>query len=270
MLLLQDKVALVAGVANHRSIAWGISKALAGAGARLILTAQERVKATVEELAASLPDAIVLQMDVQRDDEIDAAFAEVERRYGGLDILVHSIGYAAAKLEGRYIDTTREGFLLALDISAYSFTALARRAEPLMERRGGGAMLTLTYLGSERVFPNYNVMGVAKAALEASVRYLAWDLGAKNIRVNAISSGPQRTLAARGIADFNLMWEQMKTSAPLRRNVEQDEVGQAALFLCSPMASAITGHILFVDAGYHVMGMSFGPKKASGAEGATD
>lgn len=255
-MLLQDKIALVAGVANHRSIAWGIGKAFAGAGARLIFTAQERVKPTVEELAATLPDATVYQMDVLRDAEIDAVFAEVQAKYGGLDILVHSLAYAPPEaLERPYVETSREAFLTALDVSAYSFTALAQRAAPLMERRGGGAMLTLTYLGSERVFPNYNVMGVAKAALEASVRYLAWDLGARNIRVNAISSGPQRTLAARGIADFTLMWERMKTAAPLRRNVEQDEVGQAALFLCSPMASAITGHILFVDAGYHVMGM---------------
>jgi enoyl-[acyl-carrier protein] reductase I len=254
--VLADKVALVAGVANRRSIAWGIATALAGAGARVVLTAQERVKPAVADLAGTLPDAMALQMDVQRDAEIDAAVSEIERRYGGLDILVHSLAYAPAEaLDDRYVETARDAFMTALDVSAYSFTALARRAEPLMERRGGGALLTLTYLGSERVFPHYNVMGVAKAALEASVRYLAWDLGPKNIRVNAISSGPQRTLAARGIADFNLMWERMKTAAPLRRNVEQDEVGRAALFLCGPLASGVTGHILYVDAGYHAMGM---------------
>jgi enoyl-[acyl-carrier protein] reductase I len=245
-------------VANRRSIAWAIAQALAREGAELAFTYQgERLKDTVGELAGSLaPDPLLLPCDVTRDEELDAVFAEVGKRFGGLDILVHSLAFAQKEdLEGRFLDTGRESFGLALDISSYSLTACVKRAEPLMESRGRGAVLTMTYLGGERAVPNYNVMGVAKAALESSVRYLANELGPKGIRVNAISAGPIRTLAARSIAGFTTMESHMEQRAPLRRNVEASEVGEAALFLCSPMASAITGTVLFVDAGYHIVGM---------------
>ncbi len=257
-MLLEGKQGLVLGVANRRSIAWAIAQALAGEGAQLAFTYQgERLKEGVQDLVSSLDqEPLLLPCDVTRDDELDAVFAAVGERFGGLDILIHSLAYAAKEdLEGRFVDTRRENFSLALDISAYSLTACVRRAEPLMERRGGGAVLTMTYLGGERAVPNYNVMGVAKAALDASVRYLAYELGPKRIRVNAISAGPIRTLAARSIAGFTTMEAIMEQRAPLHRNIEAGEVGQAALFLCSPMASAITGEILFVDAGYHIAGM---------------
>jgi enoyl-[acyl-carrier protein] reductase I len=256
--LLEGKQGLVLGVANRRSIAWAIAQALAREGAELAFTYQgERVKEGVEELARSLPgEPFLMPCDVTHDEEIEAAFKEVGDRWGGLDIMIHSLAFAAKEdLEGRFTDTKRESFQLALDISAYSLTACVQRAEPLMERRGGGAVLTMTYLGGERAVPNYNVMGVAKAALDASVRYLAHELGPKNIRVNAISAGPVRTLAARSIAGFTTMESIMEQRAPLRRNIEAAEVGETALFLCSPMASAITGEILFADAGYHIMGM---------------
>jgi enoyl-[acyl-carrier protein] reductase I len=256
--LLEGKQALVLGVANRRSIAWAIAQALAREGARLAFTYQgERVRSGVEELVRTIDqDPILLPCDVTRDEELDAVFAEVDSRFGGLDIMVHSLAFANKEdLEGRFIDTSREGFRLALDISAYSLAACARRAEPLMERRGSGAIMTMTYLGGERAVPNYNVMGVAKAALDATVRYLAYELGPKNIRVNAVSAGPIRTLAARSIAGFTTMESLMEQRAPLRRNVDAAEVGQTALFLCSPMASGITGEILFVDAGYQIVGM---------------
>jgi enoyl-[acyl-carrier protein] reductase I len=256
--LLEGKQGLVLGVANRRSIAWAIAQALAREGAQLAFTYQgERLKEGVEELAASLGgEPFLLPCDVTRDEEIDAVFSEVGERFGGLDIMIHSLAYAAKEdLEGRFVDTGRENFKLALDISAYSLTACVRRAEPLMKRRGGGAVLTMTYLGGERAVPNYNVMGVAKAALEASVRYLANELGSHGIRVNAISAGPVRTLAARSIAGFTTMETHMEQRAPLRRNIDAAEVGQTALFLCSPMASAITGEVLFVDSGYHIVGM---------------
>jgi enoyl-[acyl-carrier protein] reductase I len=256
--LLEGKQALVLGVANRRSIAWAIAQALAREGARLAFTYQgERVRSGVEELVRTIDqDPILLPCDVTRDEELDAVFAEVDSRFGGLDIMVHSLAFANKEdLEGRFIDTSREGFRLALDISAYSLAACARRAEPLMERRGSGAIMTMTYLGGERAVPNYNVMGVAKAALDATVRYLAYELGPKNIRVNAVSAGPIRTLAARSIAGFTTMESLMEQRAPLRRNVDAAEVGQTALFLCSPMASGITGEILFVDAGYQIIGM---------------
>jgi enoyl-[acyl-carrier protein] reductase I len=256
--LLEGKQGLVLGVANRRSIAWAIAQALAGEGAQLAFTYQgERLKEGVRELVSSLgQEPLLLPCDVTRDDELDAVFAAVGEHFGGLDILIHSLAYAAKEdLEGRFVDTRRENFSLALDISSYSLTACVRRAEPLMEGRGGGAVLTMTYLGGERAVPNYNVMGVAKAALDASVRYLAYELGPKRIRVNAISAGPIRTLAARSIAGFTTMETIMEQRAPLRRNIEAGEVGQAAIFLCSPMASGVTGSILFVDAGYHIAGM---------------
>jgi enoyl-[acyl-carrier protein] reductase I len=256
--LLEGRKGLILGVANRRSIAWAIAQALAREGAELAFTYQgERVRDTVGELAASLGgDPLLLPCDVTRDEELDSTFQAVDQRFGGLDIMVHSLAFAAKEdLEGRFLDTKRENFALALDISAYSLTACAQRAEPLMERRGGGAMLTMTYLGGERAVPNYNVMGVAKAALDASLRYLAYELGPKNIRVNAISAGPIRTLAARSIAGFTTMESHMEQKAPLRRNVDASEVGSTALFLCSPLAAGITGTVVYVDAGYHAIGM---------------
>ena len=254
--MLQGKTGLVFGVANRRSIAWAIAQALVGAGARLAFTYQgERLESGVRELAATVDSPLVLPCDVTRDEDLDRVFGAVGEQLGGLDILVHCVAFAAREdLDGRFVDTNRANFLMSLDISAYSLTAMAKRAEPLMERQGGGAILTMTYLGGERAMPNYNVMGVAKAALDASVRYLASDLGPKNIRVNAISAGPLRTLAARSIAGFATMEEHYEKRAPLRRNVDAGEVGQTALFLCSPMAAGITGEVLFVDAGYHIMG----------------
>ena len=254
--MLEGKTGLVFGVANRRSIAWSIAQALAGAGARLAFTFQgERLEAGVRDLAGSLDSSLVLPCDVTRDEDLDAVFETVGKELGGLDILVHSVAYAAKEdLEGRFVDTPRANFLMAIDVSAYSLTAMARRAEPLMGARGGGSILTMTYLGGERAVPNYNVMGVAKATLDASVRYLASELGPANIRVNAISAGPIRTLAARSISGFTVMEEHYEKRAPLRRNIDAVEVGQTALFLCSPMASGITGEVVFVDAGYHVMG----------------
>jgi enoyl-[acyl-carrier protein] reductase I len=255
-MLLQGKTGIVFGVANKRSLAWAIAKALDGAGARLAVTYQgERFEKNVRDLAASLRDPLLLPCDVARDADLDAAFERVRESFGGLDLLVHSVAFAKGEeLAGQFAATSREGFALALDVSAYSFVAAARRAAALMEGRGG-TMLTLTYLGSERVVPNYNVMGVAKAALEAAVRYLANDLGPAGIRVNAVSAGPVRTLSASGVSGFTGMLEQVAARAPLRRNVEADEVADAALFLLSPMARGVTGQIVFVDAGYHVMGM---------------
>ncbi len=256
MPLLEGKTALIFGVANHRSIAWAIAQALASEGARLALAYQERMEKYVRDLAAKIPDTIALPCDVQNDAELDAAFTQVGEAFsGGLDILIHSVAYAPpSELENPFIETTREGFKTALDISAYSLIAMAKRAKPLMQARGGGSVLTLTYMASERVMPKYNVMAVAKAALECSVRYLAFELGEHNIRVNAISAGPLNTLAARGVSGFTSFREHMGIAAPLRRNIDQSEVGDAALFLSSPYARAITGEILFVDAGYNIMG----------------
>jgi enoyl-[acyl-carrier protein] reductase I len=256
MPLLEGKTALIFGVANHRSIAWAIAQALASEGARLALAYQERMEKYVRELAAKIPDTIVLPCDVQSDAELDTAFTQAGQSFGGgLDILIHSVAYAPpSELENPFLETTREGFKTALDISAYSLIAMAKRANPLMQARGGGSMLTLTYMASERVMPKYNVMAVAKAALECSVRYLAYELGEHNIRVNAISAGPLNTLAARGVSGFTSFREHMGIAAPLRRNIDQSEVGDAALFLCSSHARAITGEILFVDAGYNIMG----------------
>jgi enoyl-[acyl-carrier protein] reductase I len=254
--ILEGKSALVFGVANRRSIAWAIAQALAGAGASLAFTYQgERIEAGVRELAGSVGGKLVLPCDVTKDEDLDSVFGAVGKEFGGLDILIHAVAFAPkADLEGRFTDTSRESFALALDISAYSLTAMVKRAEPLMEPRGGGSVLTMTYLGGERAVPHYNVMGVAKAALDASVRYLAMELGEKKIRVNAISAGPIRTLAARSISGFTVMEEHYEKRAPLRRNVDASEVGQTALFLCSDMSTGITGEIVHVDSGYHAIG----------------
>jgi enoyl-[acyl-carrier protein] reductase I len=255
MKLLEGKRAAIFGVANDRSIAWAISEALHAEGAELAFTfAGEMLEKRVRPLAEGIGSKIILPCDVTKDEEIEKVFATLKQEWGGLDIMIHAIAFAKKEdLANPYVQTSRQGFHLALDVSAYSMVALARHAAPLMEGRGG-SMLTLTYMGSERVIPNYNVMGVAKAALEASVRYLAYDLGAKGIRVNAISAGPIRTLAASGIADFKEMLHHASERAPLKRNIDAEEVGKTALFLCSAWGSAITGEVLHVDAGYSIMG----------------
>src|SRR5688572_15202279 len=246
------KHGLVVGVANKRSIAWAIAQATASRGARLALTYQGRFEEHVSELSQALAQPpLVLPCDVTSDDDIDAVFGRIDAEFGGLDFLVHGAAFAMREdLSAPFHQTSREGFRIALDISAYSLVALARRAVPLMEKRGGGSILTLTYLGSERVFPNYNVMGVAKAALEASVRYLAADVGPKNIRVNAISAGPIKTLAAAGISGFSGILNVYRERAPLRRNIETSEVGETAAFLLSDGGRAISGEVLMVDAGF--------------------
>ena len=251
------KFGLVVGVANKRSIAWAIAQATSRRGARLALTYQGRFEEHVRELSQGLEQpALVLPCDVTSDSDIESVFSHVDREFGGLDFLVHGAAFALREeLSSPFVNTTREGFRVALDISAYSLIALAKAATPLMEKRGGGSLLTLTYLGSERVFPNYNVMGVAKAALEATVRYLAADIGPKNIRVNAISAGPIKTLAAAGIGGFSNILTIYRDRAPLRRNVEAAEVGDAAAFLLSDAGKAITGEVLMVDAGFHATGM---------------
>jgi enoyl-[acyl-carrier protein] reductase I len=255
MPLLEGKTALIFGVANHRSIAWAIAQALAKEGARLALTYQDRMEKYVRDLAATIPGTLVLPCDVQNDEQLDTVFKEVGEAFGGLDILVHSVAFAPKQaMEGAFLETTRSDFTTALDISAYSLLAMAQRAKPLMQARGGGSIITMTYMASERVMPKYNVMAVAKAALECIVRFLAYELGEANIRVNAISAGPLNTLAARGVSGFTTMRDHMGLTAPLRRNIEQSEVGDAALFLCSSLASGVTGDILFVDAGYNIMG----------------
>ena len=254
--LLEGKRALVAGVANKRSIAWAIAQALHGAGAELAFTYQgERLEGSVRKLAAEVSSDVVIECDVSDDASIDRAFAAVEQA-GGLDILVHSIAYAPQEtFTERYVDTSREAFTIAHDISAYSLIAMARRAEPLMAARGGGAMVTMTYMASERAFPGYNIMASAKAALECAVRYLAYELGPNGIRVNAVSAGPVRTLASAGIAGFKDMEEIIEQRTPLRQNIQAADAGQAALYLCSPMAQMVTGTVLYVDSGYHAMGI---------------
>jgi enoyl-[acyl-carrier protein] reductase I len=254
---LAGKHGLVVGVANKRSISWGIAQALAARGARLALTYQvERLEENVRELAATLDNPLVAQCDLSNDQQVADLVTAIDREFGGLDFLVHGAAFALqADLSNPFVQTSREGFRIALDVSAYSLIGLTRAVLPLMERRGGGSIVTLTYLGSQRVIPNYNVMGVAKAALEASVRYLAADLGPKNIRVNAVSAGPIKTLAATGIAGFSSILPVYRERAPLRRNVEQSEVADAAVFLLSPAARGITGEILMVDAGFHAIGL---------------
>ena len=251
------KTGLVVGVANKRSIAWAIAQALAERGARLAVTYQgERLEENVRELRASLTDPLILPLDVTDDAQIARVFDEVGRAFDGLDFLVHGAAFAPREeLAAPFVQTSREGFRTSLDISAYSLVALARGAQPLMEKRGGGSIVTLTYLGSERVFKNYNVMGVAKAALEACVRYLAADLGPSGIRVNAISAGPIKTLAASGISGFSAILQHYRDRAPLRRTVETSEVAEAAVFLLGPSGRAVTAEILMVDGGYHATGM---------------
>ena len=246
---------LVLGVANNRSIAWGIAKAVRAAGAEIALTYQgEALEKRVRPLAAELNAPVLGHCDVTDGATIDAVFAEAEKLWGGIDFVVHCIAFADKdQLTGRYIDTTEDNFTKSLAISCYSFTAIAQRAEKLM--KNGGSMLTLTYYGAEKWMPHYNVMGVAKAALEASVRYLAADLGTNNIRVNAISAGPIKTLAASGIGDFRYILRWNEYNAPLRRTVTIEEVGASAVYLLSPMSLGVTGEILHVDAGYHIVGM---------------
>jgi len=254
----EGKRALILGVANKRSIAWAIAQVLADGGARLAFTYQGgRIEKSVRDLAGTVDTALVAECDVRSDDDVARVFSEVADAFDGeLDVLVHSVAFAAAEdLEGRFTDTPRDRFWLAVDVSAYSLVACARAAEPLMERAGGGSILTMTYLGGERAVPHYNVMGVAKATLDASVRYLAWDLGQKNIRVNAVSAGPVRTLAARSIAGFPTMEAIVEERAPLHRHVDADDVGAAAGYLLSDAARNVTGTTLYVDSGYHAMGM---------------
>jgi len=257
MALLEGKKALIFGIANHRSIGWAIAQALASEGAQLVFTYQERMEKYVRDLAKKIPHTEVIACDVQYDDQLDAAFARAGEIFAGeLDILIHSVAFAPqSELDKPFVETTRAGFHTALDNSAYSLIAMARRAAPLMQARGGGSMLTMTYMASERVMPKYNVMAVAKAALECSVRYLAYELGEQNIRVNAISAGPLNTLAARGVSGFSDFRDQVAQVAPLQRNIEQSEVGDTARFLCSDLARGITGEVLFVDAGYNIMGV---------------
>jgi enoyl-[acyl-carrier protein] reductase I len=249
---------LVLGVANKRSIAWAIARRLADEGAQLAFTFQgERIEKSVRELAGSVSAPLVTECDVRSDEDVARVVRETGETFdGGLDLLVHSVAFAAAEdLEGRFTDTPRDRFWMALDVSAYSLLALVREAEPLFEAAGGGSVVTMTYLGGERAVPHYNVMGVAKATLDASVRYLAWDLGQKNVRVNAISAGPVRTLAARSIHGFPTMEAIVEERAPLHRHIDADDVGAAAAYLLSEDARNVTGTTLYVDSGYHAMGM---------------
>ena len=253
MIDLKGKVAVVFGLANKRSIAWAICQKLSEAGATLAICYQsERLQRDADALAAELPNAKTYQCDVAFDDQIDAVFAKLSAEYGKLDTLIHAIGFAP-NIKNSVLNTQREDFRIAHDISVYSLIALARAAAPLMPE--GGNILTLTYYGADKVFPNYNIMGAAKAALEATVRYLAADLGASKIRVNAISAGPIKTLAARGISDFSTILSKVEERAPLHRNVDALEVGNTALFLSSDLASGITGEVTFVDCGYNVTGL---------------
>lgn len=253
--IMAGKKGLVMGVANDRSIAWGISKIAHEHGAELAFTYQgEALEKRVRPLAESVGSDMLLSCDVTSDEDLDRTFAEIEKKWGKIDFLVHAIAFSDKnELDGLYLDTSRDNFKRTMDISIYSFTAIAQRAAPLMNE--GGSLLTLTYYGAERVMPHYNVMGVAKAGLEASVRYLAADLGSQDIRVNAISAGPIKTLAASGIGDFRhiLRWNEL--NAPLKRNVTIDDVGRSGLFLLSELGSGVTGEVLHVDAGYHTVGM---------------
>jgi enoyl-[acyl-carrier protein] reductase I len=253
-MLLEGKTGLVVGVANKHSIAWAIAQSAAGQGARLMFNYQnERLKENVEELVATMPGAKAFPCDVGDDAQISALMQHVQKEVGTLDFLIHSVAFAPREeLTGQFVNTTRQGFATALDVSAYSLVAVTKAALPLMTN--GGSVVTLTYLGAERVVQHYNVMGVAKAALESTVRYLAHDLGPKNIRVNAISAGPIKTLAARGVSGISKMVDHHKEFAPLRRATEQGEVGDTALFLISPLGRGITGEVIYVDGGYHILG----------------
>lgn len=253
--LMQGKRGLIMGCANDKSIAWGIAKACSEAGAELCFSYQgEALKKRVGPLAAQLGSDFLIECDVRQGEEIDALFDQIEARWGEIDFVVHAIGFSdKSELRGRYIETSYDNFAMTMDISVYSFTAVCRRAEKLMT--DGGSLLTMTYYGAEQVMPHYNVMGVAKAALEASVMYLAEDLGKDNIRVNAISAGPIKTLAASGIGDFRYILKWNELNSPLRRNVTIEDVGKSALYLVSDLGSGVTGEVLHVDAGYHVVGM---------------
>ncbi len=264
--LLAGKRGLIMGVTNERSLAWGIATACAAQGATLGFTyAGDAIEKRVRPLAESLKSSFIEACDVTDDDAIETLFAKVQKQLGTLDFVVHAIAFSdKAELDGRYVDTTRKNFQMTLDVSAFSFTAIAKAAEKLMPN--GGSMLTLSYYGAEKVMPHYNVMGVAKAALEASVRYLAVDLGQKNIRVNAISAGPIKTLAASGISDFRYILKWNELNAPLRRNVTIQDVGNSALYLLSELGSGVSGEILHVDAGYHTVGMV----AVDAAEGVSD
>ncbi len=253
---LNDKRALIVGVASNRSIAWGIAKAMRQQGANLAFTYQtERLRERVEKLAGEVDSDICLPCDVASDEQIDAVFQQLGRAWDSFDIIVHAVAYAPREaLSGDYLDAvTREAFQISHDVSAYSFSALAKAGRKML--RPGGALLTLTYLGAERVMPNYNVMGMAKASLEANVRYMAAALGPQGVRVNAISAGPIKTLAAAGISDFRRLLEHTETVSPLRKNVTIDEVGNLAAFLCSDLASAVTGEVIFADAGFNIVGI---------------
>lgn len=255
-MLMKDKLSLVAGVANHRSIAWAIARTLDREGARLAISyLGERQKEGIDKIVDQLQNPpLLVPCDVTQDESVEASFATVQKEFGHLDSLVHSIAFANPEdLDRRYTDTSRQGYHLALDVSAYSLNVLARGAEPLMST--GGGIVAMTYLGSERAIARYNVMGVAKAALESGIRYLASELGEKGIRVNGLSAGPLKTLAARGIKDFNTMHKQHAERAPLRRNTTVEEVADTALFLCSNLSRGITGEVIYVDGGYRIIGM---------------
>ncbi len=254
--LLEGKKGVVFGVANKRSIAWGCAQSLARQGMQLAFNyAGERLERGVRDLAAELPGSLVLPCDVTQSESMDAAFDLLKNEFGTLDFMLHGVAFAKREeLQGDFFNTTREGYAVAHEVSAYSLTALTRRALPLMEGRAG-SIVTLSYIGSERVVPNYNVMGIAKAALEASVRYLAHDLGPRGIRVNAISAGPIRTLSASGVSGFTEILDHIATKSPLRRNITAEEVGDTCMFLASELSRGMTGSVLYVDAGYHVMGV---------------
>ncbi|MFT7170763.1 MAG: enoyl-[acyl-carrier protein] reductase I, partial [Paracoccaceae bacterium] len=253
--ILDGKTGVILGVANKRSLAWGCARSLADAGMRLAFTyANERLKDAVVKLAAECEGSIVIPCDVTKPEEITSAFDEIKEQFGSLDALVHAIAYAKREeLQGNFFDTSKDGYMLAHEVSAYSLTAVTRAALPLMEGRDG-SIVTLSYIGAERVVPNYNIMGIAKAALEASVRYLAADVGPRGIRVNAISAGPIRTLSASGVRDFSTILDQIAEKSPLRRNITAEEVGDACLFLAGPHSRGITGTTLHVDGGFHIMG----------------
>ena len=255
---LQGKKALIVGLASNRSIAWGIAQAMHREGAELAFTYQnDKLKERVTKLAAECGSDLTVACDVSKDDEIQGVFDYLGQHWEGLDIIVHSVAFAPRRaLEGDYLESVdREAFQIAQDVSSYSFAALAKAGRPML--RAGGALVTLSYLGAERVIPNYNVMGIAKASLEANVRYMASSLGPDGIRVNAVSAGPIRTLAAAGISNFREMLNKAESAAPLRKNVTIEEVGNTAAFLCSDLASGITGEVLYVDAGYHIVGLAF-------------
>lgn len=254
--ILKGKTALVSGVANKRSIAWGIAQAFMKAGAEVIFSYQnERMKDELDKVLSDIENPTTVQLDVSNDEDLDNAFNQIaEKTDGKLDIMVHCLAFAPREtLQGGYVDTVREHYQIAQDISSYSLAAMARKARPLMQNAGGGSIITLTYLGAEKVVPNYNMMGIAKAALEAGTRYLASDLGVDNIRVNAISAGPVKTLAGRGIADFTKMLNKHAEVSPLKRNVTTEEVGGTAVYLASSLSNGLTGEVLHIDCGYSIM-----------------